>query len=332
MAIAATVGATSWGTTLSIILAREGHDVRLLARTDEEARLLESARENSRFVPGFHFPDGMRVESDPERALEGADLVIFAVPSQTLRVNVRHVVGAIPLGAITMSAAKGIELGSGCRMSEILADELPAQLVERICALSGPNLANEIVEGLPSSSVIASANATAALEAQRIVNSSVFRVYTNSDVIGVELCGALKNVIALGAGICDGLGFGDNAKSAFITRGLAEITRLGVAAGAKAATFAGLAGMGDLIATCSSALSRNHYVGSKLAAGWTLSDIRRDMHNVAEGVYTTRAALDMARPLGVEMPITQAIRGILFEDVPVAQTVQDLMGRNPRWE
>ena len=331
MATATAVGATSWGTTLAIILARQGHDVRLLARTDAEARALESARENARFVPGAKFPDTMRVLADPIAACRSADLVMFVVPSQTLRANVRAVSHAVPADAIPLSAVKGIELTTGKRMSRIIQEELPNSR-RGVCALSGPNLAREIVNSMPASTVVASADPDAAREAQRIINSSVFRVYTNDDVIGVELCGALKNIIAIAAGICDGMGFGDNSKATIITRGLAEIARLGTAAGANPATFAGLAGMGDLVATCASALSRNHYVGSQLAAGRSLDAILQEMHNVAEGVDTTRAALDLAAKLNVEMPIAQGIHDIMHRGVSVTQAIQSLMGRQPTRE
>ena len=331
MAIVTAVGATSWGTTLGIILAREGHEVRLLARTEAEAAALEAARENSRFVPGVAFPESMRALSDPVEAHHSADLTIFAVPSQTLRANARSVTHAIHNDTIVVSAVKGLELSTGKRMSEVLAEEVPS-LAYGICALSGPNLAREIIRAMPASTVVGSEDSDAAAEAQAIINSSTFRVYTNDDLIGVELCGALKNIIALGAGMCDGMGFGDNSKATFITRGLAEIARLGVAAGASPATFAGLAGMGDLVATCMSTLSRNHYVGTQLASGKSLDQVRSDMDSVAEGVDTTRAALDLAATLGVEMPIAQATYGILFGGVSVSQAVQNLMGREPRSE
>ncbi len=331
MAVATAVGATSWGTTLAIILAREGHEARLLARTDDEARALETARENARFAPDVRFPPAMRATSDAAAACEGADLVIFAVPAQTLRANVRKIASAISPDSIAISAVKGLELSSGMRMSEVLREEMPA-FDGGICALSGPNLAREVVRGLPASTVVASDSASAATKAQAVLNSSVFRVYTNDDLIGVELCGALKNIIALSAGMCDGMGYGDNARATIITRGLAEITRLGVAAGACAQTFAGLAGMGDLVATCTSAQSRNHYVGERIAAGEPLERIRMEMENVAEGVDTTRAALDLARRLGVEMPIAQAVHSVLFDGVSVLQATQRLMGREPRPE
>ena len=332
MATVTVVGTTSWGTTLGIILAREGHVVRLIARTDDEARLLNSERENSRFVPGFPFPDSMRSTADPDDAFASADLTIFAVPSQTMRANVRRLAEHIPHDSILVSAAKGLELSTVRRMSQVIEEEMPPGWVEGVCVLSGPNLASEVVRGMPTPTVIASRNTVAAITAQHIMNSSVFRAYTNDDVVGVELCGALKNIIALGAGICDGMKLGDNAKSGFMTRGLAEVARLGVAAGANPTTFSGLAGMGDLIATCSSALSRNHHVGERLAAGESLDDIRRGMQNVAEGVDTTRAALDLARQLDVEMPIAQAIHDILFGGMSVSQAVRDLMGRDPRPE
>ena len=331
MATITAVGATSWGTTLGIILARQGHDVRLLARTPAEADALESARENARFVPGAKFPNTMRALADPVAACHSADMVMFVVPSQTFRSNVRAVAHAIPPSAILLSAVKGIELTTGKRMSRIIEEELPSSQ-RGVCVLSGPNLAREIINAMPASTVVASADAAAAREAQRIINSPVFRVYTNDDVIGVELCGALKNIIALAAGICDGMGFGDNSKAAIITRGLAEIARLASAAGANPATFAGLAGMGDLVATCASTLSRNHYVGKRLAAGQPLDAIRREMHSVAEGVDTTRAALDLAAELGVEMPIAQSIYDIMFGGVSVTQAVQALMGREPTRE
>ena len=331
MAIVTAVGATSWGTTLGIILARQGHEVRLLTRTESEAAGLESARENARFVPGVRFPDSMRALADPVEAHDSAALTIFAVPSQTMRANAQVVAHAITNGTIVVSAVKGLELSSGKRMSQVIGEEIPS-IAHGICALSGPNLAREIIMSMPASTVVASEDADAATEAQAIINSSTFRVYTNDDLIGVELAGALKNIIALGAGMCDGMGFGDNSKATFITRGLAEIGRLGVAAGANPATFAGLAGMGDLVATCMSTLSRNHYVGTQIASGKSLDQIRSEMDSVAEGVDTTRAALDLASSLGVEMPIAQATYSILFGGVSVSQAVQNLMGREPKSE
>ena len=326
------VGTTSWGTTLGIIMARQSVTVRLLARNDDEAQRLQAARENARFVPDAPFPDSLSVTADAKSAFEGADLVAFVVPSKSLRENARNVARYVNRDSIVVTATKGLELGSGKRMSQVLEEELGESLAHGVCALSGPNLAREIVAEMPSSTVIASSDTEAATKAQAIINSSVFRVYTNEDIVGVEFCGALKNIIALGAGIVDGLGLGDNSKAAFMTRGLAEITRLGVAAGASPTTFAGLAGMGDLIATCSSALSRNHFVGEQLAKGRNLTEIRAAMQNVVEGVDTTLAAVELADRLGVEMPIARMTHKILFDGLSVRDAIAELMGRDPTSE
>ena len=332
MAKVGVVGTTSWGTTLAITLARRGVEVWLWARTEDEASQLRERRENVRFVPGAEFPQSLDVTASPDEALQEAELVIIAVPSRSMRDNLRHVRDSLGGSVAIVSATKGLELDTGKRMSQILREELPSSLHSSICTMSGPNLAGEIVKERPSSTVIASEEAPAAEFAQAVVNSHRFRVYTNDDMVGVELGGALKNIIALGAGICDGLEYGDNAKAAFITRGLAEISRLGVAAGANPLTFAGLAGMGDLIATCASPLSRNHYVGEQLAHGRSLDEIRASMTNVAEGVDTTSAAVTLARDLAVEMPIAQATYGVLFQGVPLEQAISELLGRAPRPE
>ena len=300
------------------------------ARTEEEAARLRAENRNSRFVPGVELPPNLRVTASAGEALGDADLAIIAVPSRTLRDNARRVEGALGPRTIVVSAAKGLEMSTGKRMSEVLGEELPP--AQPICVLSGPNLAAEVIRDKPSSTVVASADGAAASAAQSLLTSTRFRVYTNDDVVGVELGGALKNIVALGAGICDGLLYGDNAKAAFMTRGLAEITRLGVAAGANPLTFAGLAGMGDLVATCASTLSRNHYVGEQLAKGRSLDEIRAAMRNVAEGVDTTAAAVRLAREVDVEMPITNATYRVLFEGVPLKQAIADLLERTPRPE
>ena len=329
MAKVGVVGTTSWGTTLAITLARRGLDVTLWARTKDEAGQLRSRGENTRFVPGAKFPPSLNVTSSTSELCHLSEAVIIAVPSSTLRNNLRKIRDSLDESTVVVSAIKGLELGSGKRMSQLVEEELPPSAGDRVCALSGPNLASEIIRGKPSSAVAASTNPDAARKAQSIMNSSLFRVYTNDDIIGVEYGGALKNIIALGAGICDGLSYGDNSKAAFMTRGLAEITRLGVAAGANPVTFAGLAGMGDLIATCSSTLSRNHYVGEQLARGKTLQQIRESMQNVAEGVDTTAAVVTLARKLGIEMPITEATYNVLFSGLAVDQAISELMGRVP---
>ena len=330
----AVVGATTWGTTLAIILARKGIPVTLLTRTPHESRQLQANRQNSRFLPGVEFPPTLKVCHDPEEALDHARMVILAVPSNSLRSNVRLVRDAMGGEPIALSVSKGLEMDTGMRMSQVMEDELPHRLHSKVCVLSGPNLALEIVQGKPASAVVSSREYGVAAEAQEVLMSPTFRVYTNEDTVGVELGGALKNIIALGAGICDGLGYGDNGKAAFITRGLAEITRLGVAAGANPITFAGLAGLGDLVATCASPLSRNHFVGEQLATGRNTKDILASMESVAEGVYTTVAALKMADALGVDMPIAKATYQVLFEGLDTRQAVVELMGRPPRseWE
>ena len=328
----AVVGTTTWGTTLGIILARNGVPVSLLARTPAEAAELNSHGRNARFLPDAPFPDALTVAGDVEEALSSAALVIVAVPSDRLRDNLRCIRDGLAPGATILSATKGLELPAATRMSQVMQEELPPRFHSSICVLSGPNLAHEIIQGKPSSTVIAGQDISRAEGAQSILMSSSFRVYTSDDVIGVELGGALKNIIGLGAGIADGMGSGDNGKSAFMTRGLAEITRLGIAAGAQPLTFAGLAGLGDLIATCNSRLSRNHYVGEQLARGRTWPEIRQSMDNVAEGVNATGAALKMAASLGVEMPIAQVTYRVLFEGLSPQEAAAELMGRPPRSE
>ena len=328
----AIVGTTTWGTTLGIILAREKIPVCLLARTSAEAADLNARRRNLRFLPDIDFPKALMVSGEVEEAVSSAELIIIAVPSDGLRDNIRCIRDSIRPGATILSASKGLELPTGKRMSQVLQEELPSKFHSNICALSGPNLAHEIVQGKPSSSVIAGRDLSVAQGAQSILMSGSFRVYTSQDVTGVELGGALKNIIGLGAGIADGMQAGDNGKSAFITRGLAEIARLGIAAGAQPLTFAGLAGLGDLIATCNSRLSRNHYVGEQLARGRTWPEIQTSMDNVAEGVNTTRAALDMAARLNVEMPIAQVTYRVIFEGLSPHEAAAELMGRPARSE
>ena len=328
----AIVGTTTWGTTLGIILARDDVPVILLARTPSEAAEFNSQRRNTRFLPNVPFPDALEVASDVQEAVSPAGLVIIAVPSHRLRDNIRCIRDSLSPGATILSASKGLELPDGKRMSQVLQEELPPQFHAGICVLSGPNLAQEIVEGKLSSTVVAGPDPSKTEGVQSVLMSRSFRVYTSSDVIGVELGGALKNIIGLGAGIGDGMGVGANSKSAFITRGLAEITRLGIAAGAQPLTFAGLAGLGDLIATCTSPLSRNRYVGEQLAGGSTWAEIQQSMDNVAEGVNATSAALAMASRLDVEMPIAQVTHLVLFDGLSPREAAAQLMERPARSE
>lgn len=326
MAKISVIGTTSWGTTLAIIAANRSNKVTLLARTKTESDSLTLHRQNSRFLSGSMFPENLKVSSSP-LDLNNAEIVILAVPSATLRNNLQLIKTCLPTACILVSAVKGLEIDSGKRMSQLIQEECPSELHTSITVLSGPNLAMEIIEGKPSSTVVASSNIKAASKVQNALTGNMFRVYTNNDIIGVELGGALKNIIAIGAGICDGLGYGDNTKAAFITRGLAEISRLGIAAGAQPLTLSGLAGIGDLIATCSSELSRNRHVGQELAKGKTLNEIRASMENVAEGINTTQAAMYLSDRLKVEMPITSFTYKILFENMSVKQAISELMDR-----
>ncbi len=321
------IGATTWGTTLALMMAGEGRPVTLLARDSAECAGLQSAGENARFLPGVKFPRSLRVSPDPAEALAGAALAVIAVPSDRLRENARRVAGHLAPGTVVVNAAKGLELPSALRMSQVLSEELPPRLRSGICCLSGPNLAKEIAQGKPSSTVVAADSPDAAERAQAALLSSRFRVYTSSDLTGVELAGSLKNIVALGAGICDGLEVGENGKAAFITRALAEIARLGVAAGAQPLTFAGLAGVGDVIATCASRLSRNRYVGEQLALGRSWPEIRASMDNVAEGVNATEAAIKMAAQLDVDMPIAETTYRILYEGLSPREAAAELMER-----
>lgn len=324
------IGIGTWGTLLAVMLAKKGLSVTLWARTAEEAQELRLRRENRRFLPGLVFPENLVVSHDPDEALAQARFVFLVVPSQTMRRNLETIRPFIRPQTILVSATKGLELDTCRRMSQVIQEVLGEGF--KICALSGPNLAREIAAGLPASTVVACPDLEVAEAVQRAVMTPRFRVYSHDDIVGVELAGALKNIVALGAGAADEFGYGDNAKAAFMTRGLAEIARLGVAAGANPLTFAGLAGLGDLVATCSSRHSRNHYVGSELAKGRKLQDILASMRMVAEGIYTTPAARKMAQQYGVEMPITEGIYQVLYEGKDPLQVVAGFFQREPKRE
>jgi glycerol-3-phosphate dehydrogenase (NAD(P)+) len=305
------IGNTSWGNTLGVLLSDKGAEVRLWTRSEAEARELNQGRRSYSFT------------SHIEEALCEADLAIWAVPSQKLRENVSQVKDYLTNSMLLMSAAKGLEVNSGKRMSQVLAEEIALSLRGQICVLSGPNLAGEITQGLPAASVIAASDIALAERARKLIESPKFFLSTSDDVIGVELGGALKNIIALGAGMIDGLGLGDNAKGAFIAWGWAEVVSLGVTLGARAGTFYGLSGLGDLIATCSSTLSRNHYVGYELAKGRSLAEITASTPHVAEGVTTTVAAHRLAKNQGLKLRIINLIYGILFEGVSPSQALAE---------
>ncbi|MDP3880402.1 MAG: NAD(P)H-dependent glycerol-3-phosphate dehydrogenase [Dehalococcoidales bacterium] len=325
MSKVAVIGTTSWGETLGIMLARKGLQVSLWARTEQEAVALKDNGPNPATVAGIEFPPRLLVTSSLGEALDKAGAVILAVPSQSMRQNIKLVAGHLKKSMLIISAAKGLEIGSSQRMSQVIAEEIKPDFHSNICILSGPNLSREILSNLPAATVIAAEDDAIARKAQKLLTSPNLCVYTNTDVIGVELGGALKNIVALGAGIADGLGYGDNAKAALITRGLTEMTALGVALGANPLTFSGLAGLGDLVATCASPLSRNHYVGVELTKGRSLAEIAESMSGVAEGVTTTLVVWEIARQMGLAMPITEAIYQVLYEGADLRQKAARLM-------
>ena len=326
----AVVGAGAWGTTLAVLIGRV-EPVLLIAHDDEAAARIEGARENERRLPGVKLPDNVVITADANALAGDADLVIYAVPSAHLRATVERTAGLVPDTADLLSVVKGLERGSLLRMSEVIA-AAGGFAPRRIAALSGPNLAGEIARGLPASAVVAAEDPMLADRIVERLGRREFRLYVNSDVLGVELCGALKNVLAIAAGAADGLGFGDNGKAGLMTRGLAEMARLGVAAGANPLTFAGLAGIGDLIATCGSMLSRNHRLGVELANGRSWEEIEAALPGVAEGAYTVDAALALAARHDVEMPIAQEVHNALFEGKSVQRCLLDLLSRESKDE
>lgn len=323
------VGAGGWGTALAVLLAKKGFEVVLWARRSEHVSELRTARENKAYLPGVPLPETVQVTGDLHEVAECRRLIL-AVPSQALRSLWERLRPLLNGDAAVLNAAKGLEARTGLRLSQVLEEVgFPPG---RIAVLSGPNHAEEVGRGLPTTSVVAGRSRALIEEWQELLMGSTFRVYTNEDVIGVELGGALKNVIALAAGISDGLGFGDNTKAALITRGLAEMSRLGAAMGANVITFSGLAGMGDLIATSTSTHSRNTQAGLAIGRGATLEEVLRSTPMVIEGVPTCRAALALAAAHGVEMPITRAVAQVLFEGKSPSQAVAELMGRGPKSE
>jgi len=332
MSKVAVIGTTTWGITLGVVLARNEVGVRLWARTEKEATELRNSRYPSDMLSDVEFPPQLSITSSLGEAMDGAKAVILAVPSQRMRENIKLAADYLDASMLIVSAAKGLEIDSNKRMSQIIADEINPSFWPNICVLSGPNLSAEILRGLPAVAVVAAWNELIARKAQKLLNTPSICLYTNSDVIGVELGGALKNIIAMGAGVADGLGYGDNTKAALITRGLTEITALGVALGANPLTFSGLTGLGDLIATCASPLSRNHYVGVELTKGHSLEEILKSMDGVAEGVTTTVVAYNLAKLFELEMPITEKIYQVLYEGFDPRQAALELMEAEARHE
>jgi glycerol-3-phosphate dehydrogenase (NAD(P)+) len=322
----AVIGTTRWGTTLAVQLGRNAVPTVLAARTPEEATRLAGAREHRDRLPGIAFPDALSVATTAE-AIADADLVCLVVPSQSMAANLEAIRDVVAPSATILSATKGIELESGRRMSELVAEALPGR---QLAVLSGPNLSREVASGLPSTTVIASEGPTDAL--RDAFHSRTFRVYTSPDVVGVELGGALKNVVAIAGGIVDAFQFGNNAKAAILTRGLAEMTRLAVAAGADPLTLQGLAGIGDLMATAYSPLSRNRHLGELLGGGASLDDALATIGETAEGARTVPAALRLAAPLDVELPVTEGLDAIMYRGVAPADAIEALLAREPTAE
>lgn len=325
----AVLGDGGWGTALSILLFQNGQRITLWSNFPDYAQELRQRRENSKFLPGIPIPEEITITSEPGAALEGKDLAVVAVPTQYLRAVLTKFAPYYREGLAIASVAKGIEINTLLRPSQIINEILGSA---RVCVLSGPSHAEEVVGGLPTTIVAASEDEVLAEEIQTVFTNQRFRVYTSPDVLGVELGGALKNVIALAAGICEGLGFGDNAKAAILTRGLAEISRLGVAMGAKARTFAGLSGIGDLITTCISPYGRNRRAGMAIGQGKSLDEVLKATEMIAEGISTTKAARTLAKKYNVEMPITEEVYKVLYQGKDPSQAASDLMKRLPRSE
>jgi glycerol-3-phosphate dehydrogenase (NAD(P)+) len=325
----AVVGAGAWGTALADLLVRNGHEVKLWAFEPDVVESVNGRHENTRFLAGHKLAPDLQATNEVEETVDDAELVAFATPSHVLRVIARKALKALPQDAPLVVATKGIEKGTLCLMTEVIEQEAATATV---VALSGPSFAAEVVSRQPTAVVVASEDEAAAELTQRVFSSHYFRAYTHTDVIGVELGGALKNVMAVATGIADGLGLGFNARAALVTRGLAEMTRLGVALGAEQSTFAGLAGLGDLVLTCTGTLSRNRSVGVELGKGKQLDEVLRSRETVAEGVTAAQSARELALREGIEMPIVDAVNRVLFEGQPARHAIGELMSRELRAE
>jgi glycerol-3-phosphate dehydrogenase (NAD(P)+) len=325
----AVVGAGAWGTALADLLARNGHEVRIWDYEPDVVQSVNDTHENVRFLEGHKLSPAVQATGDIMRAVEGAELVTLATPSHVLRSILRSAGKSVPRAAPIVVATKGIEKGTLCLMTEVAEQEIPGATV---VALSGPSFAKEVVTCQPTAVVVASQKIGAASVAQRAFSSPYFRTYTHTDVTGVELGGALKNEMAVATGIAEGLGLGFNARAALVTRGLAEMTRLGLALGAEQSTFAGLAGLGDLVLTCTGSLSRNRAVGVEVGKGRTLEEVLRNKETVAEGVMTAQSARELAAREGVEMPIVDTVNRVLFEGQPAHSAIAALMTRELRAE
>lgn len=327
----AVLGAGSWGTAIAALLAKKGYTVHLWARSQTTVDALKATGQNDKYLPGVPLPSALEITNCLDIALDGAHIIVMATPSHGVRETIKKAVPFLHKEVYIVSATKGFELDSLLRMSQVISEELPFQ-TERIAVISGPNHAEEVGRGMPTTTVVAAKKRVIAEYLQDVFMTPTFRVYTNPDVVGVEIGGALKNIIALGTGIADGLNFGDNSKAALMTRGLAEITRLGMAMGARPLTFAGLSGLGDLVVTCTSMHSRNRRAGIELGRGKKMAEIAVSTGMVVEGIRTTKAAYALARKYGVEMPITEQIYEILYEEKNPHEAVVDLMLRGKTHE
>ena len=329
MAKVSVLGAGSWGTALSLLLCKNGHEVTLWSALEDEVRMLCEKREHESKLPGVRLPEDMKITADLEDSLQDPDVAVLAVPSPFTRSTAHRMAPFVKKVQIIVNVAKGVEEHTLMTLSEIISEEIPQA---DVCVLSGPSHAEEVGKGLPTTCVVSAEKRETAEYLQGIFMSPVFRVYTTPDILGVELGGALKNVIALAAGTADGLGYGDNTKAALITRGIAEISRLGTKMGARAETFYGLSGIGDLIVTCASVHSRNRKAGYLMGKGYTMQEAMDEVKMVVEGVYSARAAKSLAEKYQVEMPIIEEVNKVLFEDKPAADAVRDLMLRDKKVE
>lgn len=323
------LGAGSWGTALSLLLNKNGHQVKLWSALEDEVKLLQEKREHPNKLPGVHIPEDVEITSDLEGCLKDPDVVVLAVPSPFTRSTAKQMAPFVKEGQIIVNVAKGVEEKTLMTLSEIISQEIP---VADVCVLSGPSHAEEVGREIPTTCVVSAETRKTAEYLQGIFMSPVFRVYTTPDILGVELGGALKNVIALAAGTADGLGYGDNTKAALITRGIAEIARLGTKMGARIETFYGLSGIGDLIVTCASVHSRNRKAGYLMGQGRTMKQAMDEVQMVVEGVYSAKAAKSLAQKYEVDMPIIMEVNKVLFEEKSAADAVRDLMVRDKKVE
>jgi glycerol-3-phosphate dehydrogenase (NAD(P)+) len=326
------IGAGAWGTALALLLADKGHDVTLWMYEKDLAEETQRTRENRVYLPGFTLPANIAVNASLEGVVRERPYILSVVPSHTARAVSTQMAPFLSNGAVIVNASKGIEIETLMPLSEVFRETLPSKLHERLCFLSGPSFAKEVAQKMPTAVALASVDPEASRRAQQLMSTPYFRVYTNRDVIGVELGGSIKNVIAIAAGVLEGLGYGYNTMAALLTRGLAEMTRLGAAMGADPRTFSGLAGMGDLVLTCTGGLSRNRTLGVRLGKGERFEDIMKGLATVAEGVKTAKAARELARKHSVEMPVVDEVYRIIYEGKDPRLALKDLMSRELRGE